>query len=214
MRYFITFEGPDGCGKTTQTRLLTEHLRRAGYDVLQTREPGGTSIGEQIRAVLHDLHNTEMQPRAEILLYSASRAQHVYQVIRPHLERGGIVVSDRYYDSTLAYQGYGHGLDMDILKAITQFATGGLKSDLTIYLDINAEEGLARRRKAADAGDEWNRMDTHALAFYRRVRAGYRKLIAAEPERWAIFDATLAVGALHAAIVKTVEERALAKAKG
>ena len=130
--YFITLEGPDGSGKSTQAARLAEHLRARGYDVLLTREPGGTPIGDQVRQVLHSLHNTEMHPRTEILLYSASRAQHVYQIIRPHLERGGVVVSDRYYDSTLAYQGYGHGLDLDALRQITAFATGGLAPDITL----------------------------------------------------------------------------------
>jgi dTMP kinase len=209
MGYFITLEGPDGCGKTTQAVMVVDHLRRRGFDVCQTREPGGTAIGDQVRAVLHDLGNTEMEPRAEILLYSASRAQLVHQLIRPHLAQGprAVVVSDRYYDSTLAYQGYGHGLDLDALRQITWFATGGLVPDLTLYLDISAEDGLARRRKAAAAGDEWNRMDTHALDFYRRVRAGYHALIAAEPARWVAFDATLPVEALHAQLAAAADER-------
>ncbi len=207
MGYFITLEGPDGSGKSTQSAMLAACLRARGYDVLQTREPGGTSIGNQIREVLHSLHNTEMHPHTEILLYSASRAQHVYQLIRPHLERGGVVVSDRYYDSTLAYQGYGHQLDLDALRQITRFATGGLKPDLTLYLDISAEEGLKRRQRAAQTGAEWNRLDALALEFHRRVRAGYYALIAAEPERWAKFDAAQPVETLHAEIVKVVEGR-------
>ena len=122
---FITFEGPDGSGKSTQIRLLAERLRAEGYAVLQTREPGGTAIGEQIRDVLHDLGNTAMQPRAELLLYSAARAQLVGEVIQPHLERGGLVLSDRYFDSSLAYQGFGHGLDLELLRSIQAFATAG-----------------------------------------------------------------------------------------
>lgn len=207
MGFFITLEGPDGSGKSTQTSLLAEALRARGYAVLQTREPGGTSIGDQIRAVIHSLRNVEMHPRTEILLYSASRAQHVYEAIRPHLARGGVVVSDRYYDSTLAYQGYGHQLDLDALRAITAFATGGLKPDLTLYLDIDVEEGLRRRQGAARGGAEWNRMDALTLNFHRRVRAGYHDLIAAEPERWLVFDATKPVAALHAEIVAAVEAR-------
>ncbi|MBN1287353.1 MAG: dTMP kinase [Anaerolineae bacterium] len=207
MSYFITLEGPEGSGKTTQARPLADYLRARGYDVLLTREPGGTPIGDQVRAVLHDLDNTAMHPRTEILLYSASRAQHVYQAIRPHLARGGVVVSDRYYDSTLAYQGYGHGLDLEALRQITAFATGGLVPDLTLYLDIGADAGLARRRSAAAAGDEWNRMDTHALAFYERVRAGYRALIEAEPARWVTFDAAQPVEELHRQIIKAVERQ-------
>lgn len=205
MSYFITLEGPEGSGKTTQARLLSDYLCACGCDVLLTREPGGTFIGDQIRAVLHDLKNTAMHPHTEILLYSASRAQHVFQAIRPHLTRGGVVVSDRYYDSTLAYQGYGHGLDLDALRQITRFATGGLVPDLTLYLDIDAEKGLARRRRAADAGEEWNRMDTHALTFYKRVRAGYQELIAEEPARWVTFDATRPVEVLHTQIAAAVD---------
>jgi dTMP kinase len=138
---FVTFEGPDGSGKTTQAQLLYEYLQECGYPVFLTREPGGTGIGDQIREVLHSLENTEMLPQAEILLYSASRAQLVGQIICPHLDRGEIVLCDRYADSTLAYQGYGHGLDLQVLRVITSFATGGLKPDLTIYLDIEVEEG-------------------------------------------------------------------------
>jgi dTMP kinase len=139
---FITFEGPDGSGKSTQVRLLVDHLCRQGFPVFQTREPGGTVIGDQIRAVLHDLKNAGMHAHTEILLYAASRAQLVAQEIRPRLAAGEIVICDRYADSTLAYQGYGRGLDLDTLRVILRFATGGLQPDLTLYLDIPAEEGL------------------------------------------------------------------------
>ncbi len=181
---FITFEGPDGSGKTTQVQHLIEHLREQGYPVFQTREPGGTPIGDQIRAVLHDLKNEGMHPHTEILLYAASRAQLVAQEIRPRLAKGEIVICDRYADSTLAYQGYGHGLDLPTLRTILRFATGGLQPDLTLYLDISAEEGLQRRQQAAADGAEWNRMDAQSLAFHRRVREGYHALIAENPERW------------------------------
>jgi len=137
MRLFITFEGPDGSGKTTQARLLAARLRGQGHDVIYVREPGGTAIGDQIRQIVHDVRNVEMQPRAELLLYSASRAQLVEQVIRPHLARGGIVICDRYADSSLAYQGYGRGLDLDMVQRIQAFATGGLTPDLTFYLDLD-----------------------------------------------------------------------------
>ncbi|HID61922.1 MAG TPA: dTMP kinase [Anaerolineae bacterium] len=190
MGLFITFEGPDGSGKTTQAQLLYEYLQKRGYPVLLTREPGGTGIGDQIREVLHSLENTGMLPRTEILLYSASRAQLVGQIIRPHLARGAIVLCDRYADSTLAYQGYGHGLDLQVLQVITTFATGGLKPDLTIYLDIDVEEGLRRKLAAYQAGEaEWNRMDQQELAFHRRVREGYLQMAAAEPERWVVIEA-------------------------
>jgi dTMP kinase len=132
----ITFEGPDGSGKSTQIRVLADKLKEEGCNVLLTREPGGTEIGEQIRAVLHDTKNTAMQPRAEVLLYCAARAQLVGQIVRPHLGGGGLVLSDRYFDSTLAYQGYGHGMDIGALRHIVDFATGGLEPDLTLLLDV------------------------------------------------------------------------------
>ncbi len=181
---FITFEGPDGSGKSTQVEMLVGDLRARGYTVYQTREPGGTPIGDQIRAVVHDVQNQAMHPHTEILLYAASRAQLVAQEIRPRLAAGQIVVSDRYADSTLAYQGYGRGLDLPTLRTILAFATGGLQPDLTIYLDITAEEGLRRRQQAAQGGAEWNRLDAESLAFHRRVRDGYLALIAETPERW------------------------------
>src|SRR5690606_35632284 len=140
---FITFEGLDGSGKTTQAKLIAAYLKDAGYDVLLTREPGGTAIGDQIRAVLHNMDNTAMHPSAELLLYNASRAQLVAEVLRPHLASGGLVICDRFYDSTLAYQGYGHQLDLDVLRTIVTFATGDLKPDLTLYLDITHVYGLS-----------------------------------------------------------------------
>ncbi|MCI0713273.1 MAG: dTMP kinase [Chloroflexi bacterium] len=181
---FITFEGLDGSGKTTQIQLLTAFLRNQGYDVVATREPGGTAIGDQIREILHSLKNDEMHPRTELLLYTASRAQLIEQVIKPHLQANAIVLSDRFVDSTLAYQGYGHRLDLNVLRTILNFATGGLTPDVTIYMDISVEEGLKRRRRAADDGEEWNRLDALALAFHKRVYAGYQILVAEEPERW------------------------------
>lgn len=164
---------------------LVEHLRRQGYPVFATREPGGTPIGEQIRAVLHNLKNSEMHPRTETLLYQAARAQLVEQVIRPRLLRGEIVLSDRYIDSTLAYQGYGHEQDLDQVRALIRYATGGLMPDLTILLDVDVETGLARKQKAG----EWNRLDAYTIEFHQRVRLGYLSLAAAEPQRWVVVDA-------------------------
>ena len=208
MSLFITFEDPDGSGKTTQAQLLYEYLQERGYPVFLTHEPGGTGIGDQIREVLHSLKNTEMLPQAEILLYSASRAQLVGQVIRPHLAQGEIVLSDRYADSTLAYQGYGHGLDLQVLQVITAFATGGLKPDLTIYLDIDVEEGLRRKQAAYQAGEaEWNRMDQQEIAFHRRVRQGYLQMAAAEPERWMVIEAAQPADVAHMAIRAEVEAK-------
>jgi dTMP kinase len=201
---FITLEGPDGSGKTTQAHLLVERLRQQGHRVVLTREPGGTVIGDQVRAILHDPANSDMRPQAEILLYSASRAQLVAQVIRPALAEAQVVISDRFYDSTLAYQGYGRGLDLPTLWEITRFATGGLVPDLTLCLDIRPEEGLKRRRLS---GEEWNRLDQEALEFHRRVRAGYLELAGLEPHRWVVIDAARSVDEVQAEIWTVVTER-------
>jgi len=192
---FITFEGPEGSGKSTQLKLLEEWLSGRGHDVLATREPGGTSISEAVRSILLNPANTAMRPVTEILLFSAARAQIVAQVIRPHMERGGIVLCDRYADSTLAYQGYGRGLDLDTLRAITAFATGGLLPHLTVYLDIAIEDGL--RRKSAQ---EWNRLEDQTLMFHRRVRQGYLEMAAAEQERWLVLDAAQPIAGVQSAI--------------
>lgn len=194
MGMFITLEGPDGSGKTTQAHLLVEWLRDQGQDALLTREPGGSDIGDQIREILHDSANVALTARSEFLLYSASRAQHVSQLILPSLAAGKIVISDRFADSSLAYQGYGRGLNLEMLKAVTAFATQGIKPDLTLYFDIAAGEGLQRRLLS---GEVWNRMDAEALAFHRRVRSGYLELASAEPERWEVIDANRPIGDVH-----------------
>jgi len=183
---FITLEGPEGSGKTSQLPLLAEYMRLQGHQVFTTREPGGTSISEQIRTILHNLENTEMNPRTEILLYQASRAQLVEQFIRPHLIKGWIVLSDRYADSTIAYQGYGHQIDIESLKVLVTFATAGLKPDLTILLDVDVETGLRRK----ELKGEWNRLDAYDLEFHHRVRQGYLQLVRDEPERWEVVDAS------------------------
>jgi dTMP kinase len=204
---FITFEGPDGSGKTTQVGQTAQALRARGYDVLLTREPGGTAIGDQIREVLVSLKNKSMNPRTELLLFSASRAQIVEEVIRPHLAKGGLVICDRFFDSTYAYQGYGHGLDLTLLRQITQFATGGLKPDVTLLLDIAPDQSIQRRLSAAAQGEEWNRLDALALAFHTRVREGYHALMQAEPARWVRIDAALPVAQVQAAIGSVLEGR-------
>jgi dTMP kinase len=204
MGLFITFEGPDGSGKTTQLQLLVRWLHEWEREVVLTREPGGTAIGEQIRTVLHDPDNKAMDARTEILLYAADRAQHVAQMIRPALANDKIVISDRYVDSTLAYQGYGREMDLARLRTITDFATGGLKPDLTFYLDILPEEGLQRRQLG---GEEWNRMDAEALAFHRRVRAGYLALVEADQGRWEVIDADRPVEDVQAEIRSVVAKR-------
>jgi dTMP kinase len=200
---FITLEGPEGSGKTSQLPKLAEYLRQRGFDVLTTREPGGTSISEQIRTVLHNLENKEMNPRTEILLFQASRAQLVEQVIRPHLGKGGVVLSDRYADSTLAYQGYGHQIDIEILRVLVTFATGGLKPDLTILLDVDVETGLQRK----ELKGEWNRLDAYDLDFHKRVRRGYFNLVQAEPERWEVIDASQSPVKVQEELRRVVGER-------
>ncbi len=182
---FITLEGPEGSGKTSHIPFLVEFLQAKGYTVFATREPGGSSIGEQIRDVLHNLNNTEMHPRTETLLFQAARAQFVEEVVKPRLARGEIVLSDRYADSTLAYQGYGHQQNLDEVRALIRYATGGLLPDLTLLLDLDVETGLQRRAN----GGEWNRLDAYQLDFHRRVREGYLHLAAEEPQRWVIVDA-------------------------
>jgi len=200
---FISLEGPDGGGKSTQALRLVEHLRAQGLEVLMTREPGGTAIGDQIRRVLTDLGNTPMHPRTELLLFSASRAQLCHEVIRPHLQAGGMVVSDRFYDSTFAYQGYGHRLDLEALRHITAFATGGLVPDLTLLLDLPAQDGLLRRKKHG----EWNRLDAYDLPFHERVRQGFLALAAADAQRWVTVDATRPAEEVQADIRRIVESR-------
>ena len=182
---FITLEGPEGSGKTSHIPPLVEYLREKGYIVFPTREPGGTSIGEQIRNVIHDLKNEEMHPRTETLLYQAARAQIVEQVFKPRLEAGEIVISDRYYDSTIAYQGYGHQQNLEQVRALVKYATGGLTPDLTVLLDVDIEEGLRRKKK----DNEWNRLDAYTVDFHQRVRAGYLEMVKQERGRWVVVDA-------------------------
>jgi dTMP kinase len=204
MGAFITFEGSEGCGKTTQLAALADFLRAQGYSVVATREPGGTAIGDQVRCILSDLKNTAMQPRTELLLFQASRAQLVEEVILPHLRLGGIVLSDRYADSTLAYQVYGYQkLDVNQARLIVEFATGGLKPDLTLLLDIDVEEGLRRRAE----GGEWNRLDAYDLAFYQRVREGYLELVRQEPQRWVVINAGQPLECVQAEIRQEVMKR-------
>ena len=186
---FITLEGPEGSGKTSQLPYLVEFLREKGFTVFPTREPGGTSIGEQIREVLHSMKNAEMNPRTETLLYQAARAQFVEQVVRPRLAAGEIVISDRYADSTIAYQGYGHQQNLEQVRTLVRYATGGLTPDLTVLLDVDVEVGLARGAQRRAKGGEWNRLDAYQLEFHQRVRAGYLEMVKQEPKRWAVVDA-------------------------
>ncbi len=201
---FITFEGPDGSGKSTQLKMLAAALREEGIDIVTTREPGGTEIGDQIRAVIMNMKNKAMDPRTELLLFNASRAQLVEELIRPSLAAGKVILCDRYADSTMAYQGYGHGLDKDELRRLLNFATGGLKPDLTLLFDISAEAGLKRR---LSNHDEWNRMDDYALQFHERVRGGFLELAAADPERWVVIDADRDPGVIHAEVLDIVKRK-------
>ncbi len=186
---FIVLEGPDGAGKSVQARMLAERLTERGLPVTYTREPGGTPLGEQVRQILLDPSDVARGPVADALLFNAARSQLVPDVIVPALERGDIVVLDRYATSTMAYQGYGSGVDRDVLGTIERLSTGGLLPDLVIVLDVPVEVGLARR----DAGhvDELTRFEDesrHDLAFHQRVREGYHDMAAADPDRWVVLD--------------------------
>ena len=186
---FITFEGVEGAGKTTQIARLASRLRAEGrVDVLTTREPGDGPLGSELRRLaLHPPTGITVEPRAELLIMLADRAQHVGQVIRPHLAAGGIVICDRYADSSVAYQGYGRGLDIAEITRLNDYATDNLKPDLTILLDLNPTLGLSRQ-------SERNIMEDESLAFHTRIRAGFLELAAQEPERWVVVDAWRSAG--------------------
>jgi dTMP kinase len=181
---FITFEGTEGSGKSLQARLLVERLRQQAVPVLATREPGGTSLGDQVRELVLLRDDLRPNARAEALLMCASRAQLVERVIRPALERGEVVVCDRFGDSTLVYQGAGRGLDTAALASVISFATAGLQPDLTILLDVPVEVGLARKQRH----EEWNRFEAETRDFHTRVRLAYQALARAAPQRWLFFD--------------------------
>jgi dTMP kinase len=198
---FIVFEGPEGSGKSTQARLLANRLKSGDRAVVLTREPGGTPIAEQVRTILLDQANCAMLPETETLLYSAARAQHVGDVIRPALERGAVVICDRFADSTLAYQGGGRGLSFDDLRTIQRLATGGLTPTLRILVDVPVEIGL--RRRFGDAS-EVNRLDVAGVEFHERVRAAYLKLAAEDTATWAVVDGEGTVEEVEERIVQAV----------
>lgn len=188
---FIVLEGPDGSGKSVQTELLAAHLRAAGHPITQTREPGGTRLGEQIRAILLDTAPVARGPLADALLFHAARAQLLEEIVRPALERGDVVVCDRFSTSTMAYQGFGSGLDRRKLEQLETWVTGGLRPGLVILLDVPVEVGLARRGSGALEGlTRFEDASRHDRAFHERVRAGYLKMAAADPVRWRVVDAT------------------------
>ena len=204
---FITFEGGEGSGKTTQLRGLLSHLRATGRVAIETRDPGGTPIGKRIRALLLDPGSVGMAPAAELLLYEASRAQVVHEVIRPALARGELVLCDRFTDSTVAYQGYGRGLDLGLIGQLNALATEGLRPDLTILLDLDPALGLARAaRRVAQQGSRHDRIEEEVLAFHQRVRTGYQAVAAGEPERVMVLDASGGVAVIEADIRRRVDE--------
>jgi dTMP kinase len=181
---FITFEGGEGCGKSTHSRLLLNKLREQNVPAVLTHEPGGTALGNELRNLLKRRRGSPISPQAELFLLAASRAQLVADVIRPALEAGRVVICDRFAHSTMAYQGYGRGLDFTAIKMVNNMATRHLSPDLIILVDISPEQGLARKRSLKD------RFELEDLSFHRRVREGYIKMAAAEPDRWLVIDAS------------------------
>lgn len=196
---FITFEGGEGCGKSTQISMLEGVLRSAGLDVVTMREPGGTRLGEMVRSLLLDPAHGEVEPRAELLLYEACRAQLVVERILPALALGSVVLCDRFYDSTTAYQGHGRGLRLDEIDELNSVATGGLTPDLTVLLDIDTVTGLARATR-----DGADRLESAGTEFHERVREGFLAIAAGEPLRFAVVDGTPAPDAVHAEVLAAV----------
>jgi len=185
---FITFEGGEGCGKSTQSRLLLKKLEQQNISVVLTHEPGGTSLGGEIRKLLKEKQCSSISPQAELFLFVASRVQLLIELIRPALEETKVVICDRFADSTLVYQGYGRGLDLTTVEKVNNMATENIKPDLTILLDMSPEQGLARKRSLKD------RFELEDLSFHHRVREGYLKMAATEPDRWLVIDASLPKG--------------------
>lgn len=200
---FITFEGIDGSGKSTQMRLLASVLRLGGFEVVTTREPGGTPLGKRLRVALLDAQ-AEVDPLAELLLYAADRAQHVRTLLRPALETSHIVLSDRYADATVAYQGAGRGFTKELIADVVDLATGGLKPDLTLIFDLPVAESLARTRRRETSEQGKDRLDSENVEFHRRVRDAYLEIAAAEPARVRLIDASGSIEETHAKVLEVV----------
>jgi len=206
--HFLTFEGIDGCGKTTQLRLLAQYLREHDREVVETVEPGGTEIGRQIRRILLDPASSSIQPRTELLLYFASRAQNVDEIIRPALHAGSIVLCDRFTDSTLVYQGCGRGLDPAIVLDLDRIACQGLRPATTILIDIDLETSLNRaKRRNERFGPSESRIDDESAAFHDSVRKGYLALAAAEPARFLVIDGRAPIGDVARQIREALQNR-------
>jgi dTMP kinase len=209
MAGLITFEGIEGCGKTTQLMLLAEQLRSHGHEVTVTREPGGCAIADRIRTILLDADSSAMTPMAELLLYGAARAQHVVEVITPALAAGHIVLCDRFTDATLSYQGYGRELDLQVIAELNRLAAGNIRPDLTLLVDCPVEIGLERamRRINATKGAREERFELESLQFHRRVREGYLTLARQEPERFVVIDGSGSIEETFSAILTAVLPR-------
>jgi dTMP kinase len=189
--FLITFEGGEGCGKSTQARLLYQKLQQHNVASLLTQEPGGTPLGNKIRSVLKVKRDFTISPLSELFLFAACRSQIIHDVIGPAMQAGQVVVCDRFSDSTTVYQGFGRGLDLSLIDSVNTSATGGLKPDVTILLDVLSEQGLQRKRKIQE-----DRFDSEELSFHRRIREGYLKLAAGEPQRWLVLKAGLPISKL------------------
>jgi dTMP kinase len=200
---FITFEGIDGSGKSTQLRMLASVLRLRGLDVVVTREPGGTRLGARLRDVLLDAEE-QVDPLAELLVFAADRAQHVRQLVRPALDTGHIVLSDRYADATIAYQGAGRGFPAPLVEEVVALATGGLMPDLTLIFDLPVSEGRARHQRRTDHGKPGDRLDAEADDFHARVREAYLQIASADPERIHVIDAARSVEETHTSVLEIV----------
>ncbi len=198
---FISFEGIEGTGKSTQTRLLAGHLRKKGFHVIETAEPGGTPISMKIRELLLSVEHREMDPVTELLLYNAARVQHIRQVILPALERGDIIVTDRFSDSTTAYQGYGREIELELIDTLDRISTGRMRPDVTLLLDVDAAEGLRRNREA----NKRDRLELEDISFHERVRKGFIAIASKEQERIRLVDCSGGMEEVHSEVIRIID---------